>query len=484
MKQFKLVFTSVLCAFALSVSAAEDKPKAQTSTDARASLTTHKANEMIGATVQNKSGEKLGTVRDLAFEMPSGKLGYIVVASGGLLGLGADFHAVPPKAFSHETSTARVLSLDMAKDQWESSPKFKKDQLTNLNAYREQIDKHFADVASDDVKAQARIGDAKAEIKIKTPDISAGAKGDAKSELRLASDVIGKQVVTQKNEEVGKISDLLVDMKSGKVALAIISTGTLLKPADTRYAVATEKLSLGNDKNKVVLNADRNALERAEVFDADKWQAGGTTSGSAGLFKYQVADAGAQAEIDTDDAKKPSTEVSASAGAGATALSLVKEANRYVGEQAKDKLVQIRSEKSADGLTPNVWYVVFYDPTAALKATEVKFANGRMVDVKRPLRLLEATSRQSEPLDRSKIKIDSDKALQMALEQPALQNIKPTASEMRLERGEGGAPAWRVELWGAKASDAKDDVSLGTFTLSAEDGKVVKADIKTNTEVK
>ena len=131
-----------------------------------------------------------------------------------------------------------------------------------------------------------------------------------------------------------------------------------------------------------------------------------------------------------------------------------------------------------------MWHVVFYDPTAALKATEVKFANGQMVDVKRPLRLLEATSRQSEPLDRSKIKIDSDKALQMALEQPALQNVKPTASEMRLERAEGGLPAWRIELWGAKAQDAKDDVSLGTFTLSAEDGKVVKADTKTNTEVK
>jgi sporulation protein YlmC with PRC-barrel domain len=484
MKQFNLVFSSVLCAFALSTQAAEDKVKVQQSTDAKTSITTHKANEMIGAAVQNKSGDKLGTVRDLAFEMPSGKLAYVVVASGGILGLGADFHAVPPKAFVHEGSTTRVLSLDMTKEQWDSSPKFKKDQLTNLNAHQEQIDKHFSDAAKDDVKAQAKIGDAKAEIKIKTPDISATAKGDAKSELQLASDLIGKQVVTPQHEDVGKISDLLVDMKSSKVALAIISTGTLLKPADTRYAVATEKLSTGTEKNKVVLNVDRNTLEKAEVFDADRFQASGTTSGSAGVFKYEVADAGVKAEINTDDTKKASTEVSASAGAGATALTLAKEANRYVGEQAKDKLVQIRSEKSANALAPNVWYIVFFDSTAALKATEVKFANGQMVDVKRPLRILEATSRQSEPLDRSKIKIDSDKALQMATEQPAMQNMKPTASEMRLERGDGGMPVWRIELWGAKASDAKDDVSLGTFTLSAEDGKVIKADIKTNTEVK
>jgi sporulation protein YlmC with PRC-barrel domain len=483
MKRFKvLIFAGAMCASTFLF--AEDKSKIQQDTkiseSKASSVTTHKANEMIGASVQNKSGEKLGTIRDLAFEMPSGKLAYLIVASGGILGLGADFHAVPPKAFAHETTAARVLTLDMTKEQWEGSPKFKKDQLTGLNAHREQIEKHFADAGKDDLKAQAKIGDAKAEVKIKTPDISASAKSDAKSDtLRLASDLIGKQVVTQQNEDVGKVSDLLVDMKSSKVAFAIISTGTLLKPADTRYAVATQNLSFGTEKNKIMLNADRNALEKAELFDAEKWEATGTTSGTAGIFRYQVSDTTAKAEIDTD--KKASAEVSASAGgSGKTALELIKEGNRYVGEQAKDKLVQIRSEKSINGVNPSVWYVVFYDPTAALKATEVKFANGQMVDVKRPLRLLEATSNRDEPLDRSKIKIDSDKALSIAMEQPMLKDMKPTASEMRLQRGPGGMPIWNVELWAAKASDPKDDVSLGTVMFSAEDGKVMKTDLKTD----
>lgn len=483
MKQFKvLVFAGALCASTLFLFA-EDKIKIQQDTKidgAKASsVTTHKANEMIGASVQNKSGEKLGTVRDFAFEMGSGKLAYVIVASGGILGLGADFHAVPPKAFSHETTSARVLTLDMTKERWESSPKFKKDQLTALNAHGEQIEKYFTDAGKDDLKAQAKIGDAKAEVKIKAPDINAAGKSDAKSEpLRLASDLIGKGVVTQQNEDVGKVSDLLVDMKDAKVAFAIISTGTLLKPATTRYAVAPQNLSMGTEKNKIVLNADRNTLEKAEVFDPEKWQATGRTSGTAGIFKYEVNDATLRTEIGTDDTKKPSTEVRASAGSGMTALALVKEGNRYVGEQAKDKIVQIRSEKSINGLTPNLWYVVYYDPTAALKATEVKFYNGQMVDVKRPLRLLEATSNKDEPLDRSKIKIDSDKALETALKEPVLENVKPTASEMRLERGPGGMPIWRVGLWAAKANDPKDDVSLGTVTLSAEDAKVIKTDLK------
>src|SRR4051812_20699867 len=50
-------------------------------------------------------------------------------------------------------------------------------------------------------------------------------------------------------------------------------------------------------------------------------------------------------------------------GAEPTAFELAKEANRYVGEQAKDKIVQIRSEKSVGSMSPNIWYVVIYDPT-------------------------------------------------------------------------------------------------------------------------
>ena len=95
--------------------------------------------------------------------------------------------------------------------------------------------------------------------------------------------------------------------------------------------------------------------------------------------------------------------------------------------------------------------------------------------------MLEATSdRSQQPLDRSKIKLDSDDALQAALKEPALQNVKPSSSEMRLERGEASAPIWKVQLWGTKADDSKDDVNLGTVTLSAEDGKTIRSELKTD----
>src|SRR5436190_20437499 len=117
-----------------------------------------------------------------------------------------------------------------------------------------------------------------------------------------------------------------------------------------------------------------------------------------------------------------------------SAFQLAKEGNRYIGEEAKDKVVQIRSERSKGGITPSVWYVVYLDNTTELKATEVKFGNGRMLDVNRPLRLLSATASGTEPLPMEKLKVDSDQALKVASKQQALEGITLKSSEMRLQR--------------------------------------------------
>jgi len=178
----------------------------------------------------------------------------------------------------------------------------------------------------------------------------------------------------------------------------------------------------------------------------------------------------------------------AARAAEATAFDLAKEGNRYVGEQSKDRIVQIRSEKSVGGLSPNIWYVVFYDPTATLKAVEVNFGAGKMLDVKRPMRLLEPVTGGDAPLDKAKLKIDSDKVLKTALKEPLLQKVKVTATQLKLERvGEGvlgqsgpGEPVWKVKLWAAKLRDASRDADIGEIWISAADGKVIKNDLHFN----
>lgn len=170
---------------------------------------------------------------------------------------------------------------------------------------------------------------------------------------------------------------------------------------------------------------------------------------------------------------------SARAAEEMTAFELAKEGNRYVGEQAKDKVIQIRSEKSVGTLAPQIWYIVYYDPTATFKSVEVKFSGGKMVDVKRPFRLLETITSSNREMNKESLKIDSDKAIEIALKEPILENITPKAVSARLEREDAG-PVWTIKIWAAKLRDPNDTVDIGEVKLTAADGTVIERDLHIN----
>lgn len=159
-----------------------------------------------------------------------------------------------------------------------------------------------------------------------------------------------------------------------------------------------------------------------------------------------------------------------------TALELVKEANRYVGEDTKDQVVQIRSEKSVAGLTPNIWFVVYYDKDATFKTTEVKMGAGKKLEVKRPLRQPFAYIHADRVLDLKKVKIDSDKAIKTATAEPLLDKLTLRATQLWLEPTDK-EPVWKVRLWAAKLRNAEKDADIGDVYINAEDGSVTKTDL-------
>jgi hypothetical protein len=159
-----------------------------------------------------------------------------------------------------------------------------------------------------------------------------------------------------------------------------------------------------------------------------------------------------------------------------TAFELVKAGDQYVGVQSKDKVVQIRSEKSIASLTPDIWYVVYYDPDTTFRAVEMKFGAGQKMDVSRPWRLLQRFTDKRQPLEATKLKIDSDAAIRIATTQPLLKNLTLKATQLWLEHGDNG-PQWRVKLWAAKLANPANDADIGVVVLSAADGSILKMDL-------
>ena len=98
--------------------------------------------------------------------------------------------------------------------------------------------------------------------------------------------------------------------------------------------------------------------------------------------------------------------------------------------------------------------------------------------VKRPARVLESISGSYRELPKEKLKIDSDKAIEIAKNEPLIKNLTLTNTQLTLERGEDEQPVWKVKLWAAKIRKSSDTVNIGEIHISAEDGKVVKNDLK------
>jgi hypothetical protein len=164
-----------------------------------------------------------------------------------------------------------------------------------------------------------------------------------------------------------------------------------------------------------------------------------------------------------------------------TALELIKLGNDYVGKDARDKVVQIRSEKSIGSLTPTIWFVVYYDADASFKSTEVKFGAGKKLDVKRPWRMLEYVKAE-KVFDKAKLKVDSDVAINTATAEPLLKNLNLKATQLWLDSDlkldlSVDAPVWKVRLWAAKLKHPNDNTDIGDVYISALDGKVVKSDL-------
>jgi hypothetical protein len=170
----------------------------------------------------------------------------------------------------------------------------------------------------------------------------------------------------------------------------------------------------------------------------------------------------------------------AASGAEPTAFELIKEGNRSLGEQSKDKVLDIHSDKSIASLTPNIWYVAYFDPDAPKKRVEVKFGAGRQMGVKRGMPSpFGGGGSLDKVLDIKKLKFDSDHAIKTATAEPLLAKLTLKATQLWLENS-GGTPVWKVHLWAAKLKKPDASADIGEIFISAESGAVVKSDLRIN----
>jgi sporulation protein YlmC with PRC-barrel domain len=108
-------------------------------TTASGHTTAIRAKRVIGTTVKDQAGEKIGEVEDVVLDKTSNNIMFGVVSFGGVLGMGEKYHPVPWSSLSYDKDEGAYI-VNMTKDQLKSAPADSIDELTRDDgiAYRDR----------------------------------------------------------------------------------------------------------------------------------------------------------------------------------------------------------------------------------------------------------------------------------------------------------------------------------------------------------
>ncbi len=84
-------------------------------------------------------------------------------------------------------------------------------------------------------------------------------------------DIKGMGVTNDQGQDLGKIEEIMLDARSGRMLYAVLSFGGFLGLGNKLFAVPWEAFGLGARNDKLILNVPKEKLERAEGFDKDHW---------------------------------------------------------------------------------------------------------------------------------------------------------------------------------------------------------------------
>ena len=91
----------------------------------------HRAGAMMGTYVQNPKGEYMGKIMDLMIDPHDGRIAFVVLSHGGMLGIPTRFVAVPFSALA-PNAAKKTFILDVSKEKMADAPSFSRDNWPDV----------------------------------------------------------------------------------------------------------------------------------------------------------------------------------------------------------------------------------------------------------------------------------------------------------------------------------------------------------------
>ncbi|MFZ6673670.1 PRC-barrel domain-containing protein [Undibacterium sp. Xuan67W] len=115
-----------------------------------------------------------------------------------------------------------------------------------------------------------------------------GKKGPG-PEIMGAGTLIGDHVHNLEEEHLGDIKEIMLDMRSGKIAYAVLSFGGVFSIGEKLLAVPWSALKLDTVNKQFTLNVTKERFENAPGFDSNDWPDMADQSWADGVQSYYDA---------------------------------------------------------------------------------------------------------------------------------------------------------------------------------------------------
>ncbi|SDV46164.1 PRC-barrel domain-containing protein [Chitinasiproducens palmae] len=108
--------------------------------------------------------------------------------------------------------------------------------------------------------------------------------------VMAADSLQGNTVISADGDDVGSIKDIMLDVGSGRIAYAVLSSGGFLGIGDKLLAIPWQALTLDTDRKCFHVNVSSEAVRAAPGFDKDNWPTMADTQWATEVHDYYKTD--------------------------------------------------------------------------------------------------------------------------------------------------------------------------------------------------
>ena len=101
-----------------------------------------------------------------------------------------------------------------------------------------------------------------------------------------SSSINSTDVCNKAGESLGDVTDLMIDLHSGRIAYAVLSFGGFLGIGDKLFAIPWDALEIDTEQEKFILDVNKERLENAPGFDKDDWPRSADTNFLDSVYAY------------------------------------------------------------------------------------------------------------------------------------------------------------------------------------------------------